>query len=128
MCCIKTLLCLDERGNVIVAHSPLSCGYAENASKANCVAPDSFFYDTESHVIRTVEPDAGTTLTYYDPAGRVRTTQTQNQIDSGWVSVVGYDHLDRTVYSGEWKTSRDSVKLRKFFNSLDSIDYLDVDV
>ncbi len=43
---------------------------------------------------------------------------TQNQIDSDAYSVVGYDHLDRTVYTGEWKTDRDSAAVRAYFNDV----------
>lgn len=116
---------LATRGNVVKSHPPMSCGYT--LKPANCVIPNEYGYDAQSRMVWSKEPDAGETRTFYDLMGRVRATQTQNQIDSGKVSIVGYDHLDRTVYTGEWKTDRDSVKLRAFFSSLDSIDYLDVD-
>jgi RHS repeat-associated protein len=82
------------------------------------VAPDSFFYDSQSRVIRTVEPDAGESRTYYDIAGRVRATQTQRQIDSKAYTVIGYDLLDRIIYSGEWKTDRGSAAVRAYFNEI----------
>ena len=46
---------------------------------------------------------------------RVRATQTQRQIDSGTFSVVGYDNLDRVVYTGEWKSALDSCAIREYF-------------
>ena len=107
---------LDARGNVIKAHPPLSCEYT-NAS-SNCVAPSTYEYDSQSRVIKSWEPDADTTVTYYDIAGRVRATQTRQQIDSDAYSVVVYDHLDRTVYTGEWKTNRDRAAVRAYFNKV----------
>ena len=111
---------LDARGNVTVSHSPMSCSF--KPTPVNCVAPDSFFYDSQSRVVRTVEPDAGESRTYYDIAGRVRATQTQNQIDSGACSVVGYDHLDRTIFAGEWKCGKDEDSLRKKFMRVSAVD------
>ena len=43
---------------------------------------------------------------------------TQKQIDSDAYSVVVYDHLDRTVYTGEWKTNRDRAAARAYFNDV----------
>lgn len=101
---------LDARGNVLKAHSPLSCEY-RNASQSNCVNPKTYDYDSESRVIKSWEPDAGTTLTYYDLAGRVRATQTQKQIANKKASVVVYDHLNRVVASGEWSHGYDESNL-----------------
>jgi RHS repeat-associated protein len=100
---------LDARGNVIKAHSPLSCDY--KPTPANCVLPSEYEYDSQSRVIRSKEPDAGTTLTYYDLAGRVRATQTQNQINRKIASVSVYDHLDRVVATGEWAHGYDESNL-----------------
>ena len=111
---------LDARGNVTVSHPPMSCSF--KPTTANCVAPDSFFYDSQSRVIRTVEPDAGESRTYYDFAGRVRASQTQRQIDSGTCSVVGYDHLDRTVFTGEWKCGSEETPLREKFMRVSAVD------
>ena len=72
---------LDERGNVIKSHPPLSCEYSPKP--ANCVNPSTYGYDAQSRLVWSKEPDAGETRTYYDLAGRVRATQTQRQIDSG---------------------------------------------
>lgn len=48
---------LDARGNVIVSHSPMSCSF--KPTPANCVDPSTYEYDSQSRVVRTVEPDAG---------------------------------------------------------------------
>jgi len=112
----RSVMEYDARGNVIKSHPPISCEYT-NAS-TNCVNPSTFEYDSQSRVIKSWEPDAGTTITYYDIAGRIRASQTQRQIDSNVFSVVGYDYLDRTIYSGEWKTSRDSGAVRAYFNNI----------
>ena len=109
---------LDERGNVVKVHPPMSCGY-KNAP-ANCVNPSTYEYDSQSRVVKSREPDAGETRTYYDLAGRVRASQTKRQIDSGWVSVVGYDQLDRVIYTGKWETSLDEDALREYFNNVDN--------
>ena len=101
---------LDARGNVLKSHSPLSCEY-RNASQANCVNPNTYDYDSESRVIKSWEPDAGTTLTYYDFAGRIRATQSQKQIENKTASVLVYDHLDRVVASGEWNHGYDESNL-----------------
>ena len=108
----------DERGNVIKAHSPMSCGYTR--APANCVEPSTYEYDAQSRLIKSHEPDAGESRTYYDLAGRVRASQTKRQIDSGWVSVVGYDQLDRVIYTGKWETSLDEDALREYFNNVDN--------
>ncbi|MBR2307647.1 MAG: hypothetical protein IKA48_10695, partial [Fibrobacter sp.] len=79
---------LDARGNVVKSHPPMSCGYT--LKPANCVIPNEYGYDAQSRVVRSKEPDAGETRTFYDLMGRVRATQTQRQIDSGAYSVVGY--------------------------------------
>jgi hypothetical protein len=47
---------LDVRGNVIKSHSPLSCEYTPLPS--SCVSPSTFEYDSESRVVKSVEPDA----------------------------------------------------------------------
>lgn len=109
---------LDSRGNVEKLHSPMSCEYSPKPK--NCVMPSRYVYDSQSRVIKSWEADAGETRTYYDFAGRVRATQTQRQIDSGWVSVVGYDNLDRAIYSGEWKTLLDEDSLRNYFNNVNN--------
>jgi RHS repeat-associated protein len=101
---------LDARGNVLKSHSPLSCEY-KNASQANCVRPNTYDYDSESRVIKSWEPDAGTTLTYYDFAGRIRATQSQKQIANKTASVLVYDHLDRVVATGEWNHGYDESNL-----------------
>ncbi|MBR2307610.1 MAG: hypothetical protein IKA48_10505, partial [Fibrobacter sp.] len=79
---------LATRGNVVKSHPPMSCGYT--LKPANCVIPNEYWYDAQSRVVRSKEPDAGETRTFYDLMGRVRATQTQRQIDSGAYSVVGY--------------------------------------
>ncbi len=109
---------LDVRGNVIKSHPPLSCEYTPQP--VSCVSPSTFEYDSESRVVKSVEPDASETRSFYDVAGRVRATQTQRQIDSGVVSVRGYDHLDRPIYTGVWKTSLDSGGLRSYFNNVEN--------
>src|SRR5574344_1704688 len=107
---------LDSRGNVIRSHPPVSCGYTP--APAHCVAPSRFEYDAQSRAVKSIEPDAGETRTYYDPAGRARGTQTQRQIDSGTVTVTGDDNLDRAVYSGEWKAGMSETSLREYFNDV----------
>jgi RHS repeat-associated protein len=107
---------LDARGNVVKSHPPMSCGYTPKS--AGCVTPNEYGYDAQSRVVRSKEPDAGETRTFYDLMGRVRATQTQRQIDSGAYSVVGYDNLDRAIYTGEWKTDRDSAAVRAYFNDI----------
>ncbi len=107
---------LDSRGNVVRSHPPMSCGYTPRP--ANCVTPNEYGYDAQSRVVRSVEPDAGETRTFYDLMGRVRATQTQRQIDSGAYSVVGYDNLDRAIYTGEWKSSLDSGSARVYFGNV----------
>ena len=104
---------LDARGNVTRSHPPASCSFTP--APASCVAPSEYGYDAQSRVVRSQEPDAGESRTYYDLMGRVRATQTQRQIDSGAFSVVGYDNLDRAVYTGEWKSSLDSGSARAYF-------------
>src|SRR5574344_55428 len=108
---------LDSRGNVVKSHPPVSCGYTP--VPAACVAPSTYGYDAQSRAVKAIEPDAGETRTYYDLAGRARGTQTQRQIDSGTVSVTGYDNLDRAVYSGEWKAGMPETSLREYFNNVD---------
>ena len=102
--------------NVVKSHPPMSCGYTPKP--ANCVIPNEYGYDAQSRVVRSKEPDAGETRTFYDLMGRVRATQTQRQIDSGAYSVVGYDNLDRAIYTGEWKSSLDSGAVRAYFNNV----------
>ena len=85
---------LDARGNVVKSHPPVSCGYTPRP--ANCVIPNEYWYDAQSRVVGSVEPDAGETRTFYDLMGRVRATQTQRQIDSGAYSVTVYDNLEVT--------------------------------
>ena len=107
---------LDARGNVVKSHPPVSCGYTPRP--ANCVIPNEYWYDAQSRVVRSVEPDAGETRTFYDLMGRVRATQTQRQIDSGAYSVTVYDNLDRAIYTGEWKSSLDSGAARAYFGNV----------
>src|SRR5574344_2170126 len=108
---------LDSRGNVIRSHPPVSCAYTP--LPAHCVSPSRFEYDAQSRAVKSIEPDAGETRTYYDPAGRARGTQTQRQIDSGTVSVTGYDGIDRVIYSGEWRPSDASeTGLRSYFETV----------
>ena len=128
---------LDVRGNVIKAHPPLSCDYTENKSKTNCVWASEYEYDSQSRVIRSWEPDLegnskdkehhgmGSTITYYDMAGRVRATQTQNQINKKTASVVIYDDLDRIVATGEWMHGYDESSLNKLRDDLLSDETLD---
>ena len=94
----------------------MSCEYSNPS--ANCVSPSTFEYDAQSRVVRSVEPDAGETRTFYDLMGRVRATQTQRQIDSGAYSVTVYDNLDRPIYTGEWKTALDSGAARAYFGNV----------
>ena len=94
----------------------MSCEYSNPS--ANCVSPSTFEYDAQSRVVRSVEPDAGETRTFYDLMGRVRATQTQRQIDSGAYSVTVYDNLDRPIYTGEWKTALDSGTARVYFRNV----------
>ena len=94
----------------------MSCEYSNPS--ANCVSPSTFEYDAQSRVVRSKEPDAGETRTFYDLMGRVCATQTQRQIDSGAYSVVGYDNLDRAIYTGEWKSSLDSGAARVYFRDV----------
>lgn len=91
----------DDRGNLVKSHSPMSCEYA-HVDKGSCVTPTTYVYDEENHVVESVEPDAGTTRSFYDDAGRLRATQTQNQIDRSVASVSIYDDLDRVKCTGEW--------------------------
>ncbi len=102
--------------NVVKSHPPMSCGYT--LKPANCVIPNEYWYDAQSRVVRSKEPDAGETRTFYDLMGRVRATQTQRQIDSGAYFVVGYDNLDRAIYTGEWKSSLDSGAARVHFRDV----------
>mgnify|MGYP002624112469 CR=1 FL=1 len=101
--------------NVVKSHPPMSCGYT--LKPANCVIPNEYWYDAQSRVVRSKEPDAGETRTFYDLMGRVRATQTQRQIDSGAYSVTVYDNLDRPIYTGEWKTALDSGAARAYFGN-----------
>lgn len=94
----------------------MSCGYT--LKPANCVIPNEYGYDAQSRMVWSKEPDAGETRTFYDLMGRVRATQTQRQIDSGAYSVVGYDNLDRAIYTGEWKSSLDSGAARVYFRDV----------
>lgn len=55
---------LDARGNVVKSHPPVSCGYTPRP--ANCVIPNEYWYDAQSRVVGSVEPDAGETRTFYD--------------------------------------------------------------
>ena len=57
---------------------------------------------------------------------RLRATQTQNQIGKS-ASIVGYDHLDRTVYTGEWATTMGESQLRAFFNDASNLNLPGVD-
>src|SRR5574344_573573 len=108
---------LDSRGNVVKSHPPVSCGYTPGPAAGG--APSTYGYDAQSRAVKSIEPDAGETRAYYDLAGRARGTQTQRQIDSGTVSVTGYDNLDRAVYSGEWKAGMPETSLREYFNNVD---------
>src|SRR5574344_1888043 len=107
---------LDSRGNVIRSHPPVSCEYTP--TPAHCVTPSTFEYDSESRVIASTEPDAGETRSYYDPAGRLRATQTQRQIDSGTATVTVYDGLDRAVATGEWRHGMTETQLRNYFKDM----------
>ena len=107
---------LDARGNVVKSHPPVSCSYTPKP--ASCVTPSEFGYDAQSRVVRSKEPDAGETRTFYDLMGRVRATQTQRQIDSGAYSITVYDNHDRPIYTGEWKTALDSGDARAYFDNV----------
>src|SRR5574344_1247419 len=107
---------LDSRGNVVRSHPPVSCEYTP--TPAHCVTPSTFEYDSESRVIASTEPDAGETRSYYDPAGRLRATQTQRQIDSGTATVTVYDGLDRAVATGEWRHGKSEGELRSYFRDM----------
>ena len=107
---------LDARGNVAKSHPPVSCSYTPKP--ASCVTPSEFGYDAQSRMVRSHEPDAGETRTFYDLMGRVRATQTQRQIDSGAYSITVYDNHDRPIYTGEWKTALDSGDARAYFGNV----------
>ena len=107
---------LDARGNVVKSHPPMSCGYTPRLM--NCVTPNEYGYDAQSRVVRSWNPDAGESRTYYDLAGRLRASQTQRQIDSSSYTVIVYDHRDRQIYTGEWKTPLDSGAVRAYFNNV----------
>ena len=109
---------LDSRGNVVVAHPPMSCGYVN--APANCVAASRYEYDSQSRVVKSWEPDAGYTYSYYDYLGRVRATQTHHQHETQTASVVVYDDFDRPIYSGEWKTPLDADAMRAYFNNVNN--------
>lgn len=116
----------DRYGHLIKSHPPMSCEYNVYKGKSNCVKPSEYKYDYQGNAIWSWEPDAGVTLSYYDYAGRLRATQTQNQIGKS-ASIVGYDHLDRTVYTGEWATSKSEGELRDFFNDASNLNLPGVD-
>jgi len=103
----------NEKGLLTVSHGPLSCDFAP--VPANCVEPSTFFYDDEGRIIKRVEPDAGTTLYFYDMAGRLRATRTQEQSTKGTVNVNVYDAFDRVVRTGTWTTSLSESALRAYF-------------
>lgn len=103
----------DIWGNEIKTHPPMSCEYT-NAS-TSCVHPSLFEYDAQGHILKSWEPDAGMSLTYYDAAGRLRATQTQRQLDSGKYSVIAYDQHNRPVLTGEWNSLLDSGLARAYF-------------
>ena len=112
----RTVNELDARGNIVKTHPPMSCEYT--SAPANCVDPSTYVYDAQSRVISSWEPDAHETRTYYDFAGRVRATQTQNQVDSNKATFIGYDHLDRTIYTGEKSMDKgDSATRADFMDS-----------
>jgi RHS repeat-associated protein len=113
---------LDSRGNVIKSHPPMSCSYAEFSSQQNCVDASTYEYDSQSRIIKSSEPDAGITVTYYDLLGRVRATQTQNQITAKKASVMLYDHLDRVIAVGEWKHNKEENVLRTALLSDETVD------
>ena len=110
---VRTVNELDARGNIVKNHPPMSCEYT--SATANCVKPSTYVFDAQSRVIRSWEPDAHETRTYYDFAGRVRATQTQRQIDSSKATFIGYDHLDRTVYTGVKHVYSTESELRDYF-------------
>lgn len=116
----------DRYGHLIKSHPPMSCEYNVYKGKSNCVKPSEYKYDYQGNAIWSWEPDAGVTLSYYDYAGRLRATQTQNQIGKS-ASIVGYDHLDRTVYTGEWATTMGESQLRAFFNDASNLNLPGVD-
>src|SRR5574344_2816999 len=107
---------LDSRGNVIRSHPPVSCAYTP--LPAHCVSPGSFVYDAPSRLIESKEPYAGESRSFYDPAGRLRATQTQRQIDSGTATVTVYDGLDRAVATGEWRHGMTETQLRNYFKDM----------
>ncbi|WP_176421980.1 RHS repeat domain-containing protein [Fibrobacter sp. UWH1] len=131
---------LDSRGRVLKAHSPLSCEYVP--SPGSCVNPSTYTYDVEGHMIYSNEPDAGETRFYYDLAGRLRATQTQNQFkfaeirdkkkNEGFISpnqdeedlfayeltVIEYDDFDRQIITGRCLTNENENQLRIGFKSV----------
>ncbi|PZW62348.1 RHS repeat-associated core domain-containing protein [Fibrobacter sp. UWR1] len=109
----RSVYVYNENGLLQESHSPMSCNYTPK-SKA-CVRPSMFEYDAEGRLVQSYEPDADTTQSYYDLMGRLRATQSQNQIKNKTASVIVYDDLGRVSYSGEWKSGRDSIALKDYF-------------
>lgn len=95
---------LNAQGKVIKAHSPLSCDYTPKPTK--CVDPSYFNYDSQNRLVKVDEPDAGISRIYYDRFGRIRATQTQNQIGTKSATAILYDHLNRAIATGEWKHNK----------------------
>ncbi|MCF0216378.1 MAG: hypothetical protein HUK21_07890, partial [Fibrobacteraceae bacterium] len=111
----RSISVYDERGLLRESHPPLSCSYIPKPS--HCVSHSTFDYDAESRLVQSVEPDAGTSRSYYDVMGRLRATQTQNQINEKSASVMAYDNLGRVIYTGEWRAGMDTSAMRRYFQT-----------
>src|SRR5574344_1360634 len=103
----------------LVQYSPARRTYFVRDDRVAGTRPD-VIYDAQSRLIESKEPDAGTGRSFYDPAGRLRATQTQRQIDSGTATVTVYDRLDRAVATGEWRHGLSADGLRSYFRDVDN--------
>src|SRR5574344_3825 len=103
----------------LVQYSPARLKYFVRDDRVAGTRPD-VLYDAQSRLIESKEPDAGTGRSFYDPAGRLRATQTQRQIDSGTAPVTVYDRLDRAVATGEWRHGLSADGLRSYFRDVDN--------
>src|SRR5574344_1881312 len=101
----------------LVQYSPARRTYFVRDDRVAGTRPD-VIYDAQSRLIESKEPDAGTGRSFYDPAGRLRATQTQRQIDSGTATVTVYDGLDRAVATGEWRHGMTETQLRNYFKDM----------
>src|SRR5574344_2349188 len=101
----------------LVQYSPARLKYFVRDDRVAGTRPD-VIYDAQSRLIESKEPDAGTGRSFDDPAGRLRATQTQRQIDSGTATVTVYDRLDRAVATGEWRHGLSADGLRSYFRDM----------